>query len=108
EPLLVAAAVLGAAVLPSLSPPSKALASVAGANAHVGPGAVNKVVTENGYRLAIRVSPNRAAVPNSFQVAISHGGKPVRKADVTVDFAMLDMEMGQQAYHLSETAPGTY
>ena len=108
ESLLVAGAVLAAAVLSSLPPPSKALASVGGAKAHVGPGSVNKVVTENGYRLGIRVSPNRAAVPNSFQLAISRGGKPVRNADVTVDFAMLDMEMGQQAYHLSETAPGTY
>jgi len=108
ESLLVTGAVLAAAVLTSLPPPSKALASVGGARAHVGPGAVNKVVTQNGYKLAIRVSPNRAAVPNSFQVAISRGGKPVRNANVTVDFAMLDMEMGQQAYHLSETAPGTY
>jgi copper transport protein len=108
ESLLVAGAVLAAALLSSLPPPSKALASVGGAKAHVGPGSVNKVVTENGYRLGIRVSPNRAAVPNSFQLAISRGGKPVRNADVTVDFAMLDMEMGQQAYHLSETAPGTY
>jgi copper transport protein len=108
ESLLVAGAVLGAAVLSSLPPPSKALASVGGAKAHVGPGPVNEVVNENGYRLALRVSPNRAAVPNSFQVGISRGGKPVRGADVTVDFAMLDMEMGQQAYHLSETAPGTY
>jgi len=108
ESLLVSGAVLAAAVLSSLPPPSKALASVGGAKAHVGPGAVNEVVSENGYRLAIRVTPNRAAVPNSFQVAVSHGGKPVRGADVTVDFAMLDMEMGQQAYHLAETAPGTY
>jgi len=108
ESLLVAGAVLAAALLSSLPPPSKALASVGGAKAHVGPGTVNEVVRENGYRLAFRVEPNRAAVPNSFQVAISRAGKPVRKADVTVDFAMLDMEMGQQAYHLSETAPGTY
>jgi copper transport protein len=108
EALLVAGAVLAAAVLSSLPPPSKALASIGGAKAHVGPGVVDKVVSENGYRLAIRVSPNRAAVQNSFQVAISRGGRPVRNADVTVDFAMLDMEMGQQAYHLSETAPGTY
>ena len=108
ESLLVSGAVVAAAVLSSLPPPSKALASVGGAKAHVGPGAVNEVVSENGYRLAIRVTPNRAAVPNSFQVAVSHGGKPVRGADVTVDFAMLDMEMGQQAYHLAETAPGTY
>ena len=108
ESLLVAGAVLAAAVLSSLPPPSKALASVGGARAHVGPGPVNEVVDQNGYRLALRVSPNRAAVPNSFQVGITRGGKPVEDADVTVDFAMLDMEMGRQAYHLSETAPGTY
>ena len=108
ESVLVAGAVLAAAVLSSLPPPSKALASVGGARAHVGPGPVNEVVSQNGYRLALRVSPNRAAVPNSFQVGITRGGQPVRKADVTVDFAMLDMEMGQQAYHLSETAPGIY
>jgi copper transport protein len=108
EALLVAGAVLAAAVLSSLPPPSKALASVGSAKAHVGPGPVRQVFNQNGYRLAVQVSPNRAAVPNSFQVAISRGGKPVRNADVTLDFAMLDMEMGQQAYHLSETAPGTY
>jgi copper transport protein len=108
ESLLVSGAVLAAAVLSSLPPPSKALAAVGGAKAHVGPGLVNKVLTENGYRLTVRVSPNRAAVPNSFQVAVSRGGQPVRNADVTVDFLMLDMEMGQQAYHLSETSPGTY
>jgi len=108
ESVLVAGAVLAAAVLSSLAPPSKALASVGGAKARVGPGPVSEVVTQNGYRLAVRVAPNKAAVPNSFQVAITRGGKPVRNADVTLDFAMLDMEMGQQAYHLTETSPGTY
>jgi copper transport protein len=108
ETLLVAGAVLAAAVLSSLPPPSKALASVGGAKAHVGPGAVREIVNQNGYRLTVTVSPNRAAVPNSFQVAVTRGGKPVRNADVTLDFAMLDMEMGQQAYHLTETSPGTY
>jgi copper transport protein len=108
ESVLVAGAVLAASVLSSLAPPSKALASVGGAKAKVGPGPVSEVVTQNGYRLAVRVAPNKAAVPNSFQVAITRGGKPVRNADVTLDFAMLDMEMGQQAYHLTETSPGTY
>jgi copper transport protein len=108
EALLVAGAVFAAAVLSSLAPPSKALAEVGKATARVGPGPVSNVVTRNGYRLAFRVDPNRAAVPNSFAVSISRGGKPVRGADVTVTFAMLDMEMGQQAYHLSETRPGLY
>ena len=56
----------------------------------------------------MRVTPNRAAVPNSFAVRITRGGQPVRGADVTATFAMLDMEMGTQEYRLAETAPGLY
>jgi copper transport protein len=108
EVFLVAGAVLGSAVLASLPPPAKALATAGKASAHVGPGAVTQVVNKNGYRLELRVSPNRAAVPNSFAVRITRGGKPVRGADVTTTFAMLDMEMGQQAYNLRETLPGLY
>jgi copper transport protein len=108
ESVLVAGAVLAAAVLSSLPPPSKALASVGGASARVGPGVVNTVVKKDGYEVAVEVTPNRAAVPNSFEARITRNGQPVRKADVTVDFAMLDMEMGQQAYRLTETAPGRY
>jgi len=108
EVLLVAAAIFAAAVLSSLPPPSKALASVGRASAHVGPGPVADVVSKNGYRLELRVAPNRAAVPNAFSVRITRNGEPVRGADVTTAFTMLDMEMGQQAYHLAETAPGVY
>jgi copper transport protein len=107
ETLLVAGAVAAAAVLSSLPPPSKALASIGHAT-RVGPGEVSEVVTRSGYRLAVRVSPNRAAVPNSFRVGITRNGQPVRGASVIVDFAMLDMSMGQQAYELRETAPGVY
>jgi copper transport protein len=108
EALLVTAAVFAAAVLSSLPPPSKALASVGGASAHVGPGAVNRTVTRNGYTVTVQVDPNRAAVPNTFTVKISKSGKPVTGADVVQTFTMLDMEMGQQAYRLSETSPGVY
>jgi copper transport protein len=108
ETLLVAAAVAAAAVLSSLAPPSKALANVSSASARVGPGVVSKVVKKNGYRVAVRVAPNRAAVPNTFAVSVTRGGRPVRGADVTLQFAMLDMEMGQQEYELTETAPGRY
>jgi copper transport protein len=65
-------------------------------------------VNRSGYRLDLRVAPNRAAVPNDFAVRITRGGAPVRGADVTTSFAMLDMEMGQQAYRLTETQPGVY
>lgn len=108
ETLLVAAAVFAAAVLSSLAPPSKALASVGGAAAHVGPGPVARTVKRNGYTFVFRVSPNKAAVPNSFAVTISRGGKPVTGADVVTTFEMLDMEMGNQAYRLQEATPGVY
>jgi copper transport protein len=108
ETLLVAAAVFAAAVLSSLAPPSKALASVGGASAHVGPGPVRRTVTKNGYTFAFDVRPNKAAVPNTFSVRVTRHGEPVSGADIVVTFAMLDMEMGQQAYRLQETGPGTY
>jgi copper transport protein len=108
EVLLVAGAIFAAAILSSLPPPAKALASLGKASAHVGPGRVVSVVTHGSYRLELRVTPNRAAVPNSFSIRITRDGKPVSGADVTTTFTMLDMEMGQQAYHLVEQSPGVY
>ena len=108
EIVLVTAAIFAAATLSSLPPPPKALAAAGGAVAHVGPGTVTQIVRHGDYRLDFRVHPNRAAVPNTFSVALSANGKPVRDADVTTTFTMLDMTMGQLAYHLPETAPGVY
>jgi copper transport protein len=108
ETLLVAAAVAVAAVLSSLPPPPKALAGLAAPSAHTGPGPVSTVITRDGYRFALHVSPNRAAVPNSFAVDVSRGGKPVRGATVTLRFDMLDMEMQSLEYRLAEVRPGFY
>ncbi len=108
EAILVAAAIFAAAVLSSLPPPSSALARIGKASAHTGPGPVTSVVVANGYRIALHVLPNKAAVPNVFSVAITRGGKPVRNADVIGTFTMLDMEMPSQSYRLAETAPGVY
>ena len=71
-------------------------------------GPVASVVKHGPYRLEFLVSPNKAAVPNSFALRITRGGSPVRGADVTTTFTMLDMEMGQQAYNLAEISPGVY
>jgi copper transport protein len=108
EVLLVAAAIAVAAVLSSLPPPPKALASIGAASAHTGPGPVRQVLNEHGYRLEFHVTPNRAAAPNEFAVRIDHGGRPVGGADVTATVTMLDMEMQQQSYKLSEASPGLY
>ena len=108
EVLLVAAAIAVAAVLSSLPPPPKALATIGGASAHTGPGPVTQVVSKNGYQLEFHVTPNRAAAPNEFAVRIDRGGRPVTGVDVTATVTMLDMEMQQQAYKLSEASPGLY
>jgi copper transport protein len=108
EIVLVVAAIFAAATLSSLPPPPKELAEAGKASADVGPGAVVETVRHGAYQLEFRIQPNRAAVPNSFSVTVTKDGKPVRDADVTTTFTMLDMEMGQLAYHLPETALGTY
>ena len=108
EALLVVGAVLAAAILTSLAPPPKALAQIGRADARVGPGPVTQTLRHGNYRLDIRVSPNQAAVPNEFAVRLTRDDRPVRDADVTVTFAMLDMEMGRQEYRLSETGRGLY
>jgi copper transport protein len=108
ETLIVWAAIVTAAVLSSLPPPPPALAQEGGALARVGPGPVARTVVKNGYTLRVIVSPNRAAFPNDFQLELRRNGKPVTGANVLVTFAMLDMEMGNQMYRLTETGPGVY
>jgi copper transport protein len=108
EIAIVAAIIFAAAVLSSLPPPAKALAEIGKAAAHVGPGPVASAVERNGYSLQLRVTPNRAAQNNDFALSIKRNGQPVTGAGVTAKFAMLDMEMGQQAYALKESPPGTY
>jgi len=108
EALLVAAGITAAAVLSSLPPPAKALAVAGSAIARVGPGPVTQVVNDNGYRIEIRVAPNRAVASNVFSLRITKGGRPVRNATVIAAFAMLDMEMGTQSSVLPERAPGVY
>ena len=106
--MLVVCAVLAASVLTSLAPPPKALANLGTASAKVGPGPVSEVVKSGPYTLHVRIDPNRAALPNRFSVTITRAGQPVRGAEVTMRFTMLDMDEQQQIYTLPEHAPGVY
>ena len=78
-------------------------------SAHVGPGPVGGCGVEE--RLPAR-APRRPEPGGGPEHVLGRGSPGTasrcRGADVTVAFAMLDMEMGQQAYHLAETAPGVY
>jgi copper transport protein len=108
EVVLLGGAVFAAAILTSLAPPARAVADVGKPVATVGPGPVAKTIERNGYTLKFGVAPNRAAANNRFDVSLQKDGKPVNGASITAGFAMLDMEMGRQAYRLPETAPGSY
>jgi len=108
ETIFLWGAVFAAAVLSSVAPPSKALAKISHASARVGPGTVAETVKKNGYTIAVRITPNRAALPDTFTVHLTRDGKPVRGATVVTKFDMLDMEMQQQNYAFKEVSPGTY
>jgi copper transport protein len=108
EVILIGGAVFAAAVLSSLPPPPPSFALQNSALAKVGPGRVAASVTENGYKLEVLVTPNKAAAPDSFALRITKNGAPVRGAEVTLTFNHTEMEMPQQEYQLKQTLPGVY
>lgn len=108
ETVLAAVAVLAAALLSSLPPPAAARAKLGASLGTFGPGRVAAVVHQGGYGLRVVVDPNTPAAPNTFTLELSHGGRPVQGADVTLTFEMLDMQMGDEEYRMAETRPGVY
>ena len=74
----------------------------------MGPGKVATTVHQNGYTLQVLVAPNKAVATNAFALKLTKNGKPVEGADVTLEFTMLDMEMANQEYQLTEIKPGVY
>ena len=108
EAVLVAGAIFAAALLSSLAPPPPAFAEEGKAQVRVGPGPVAASVNQNGYKLRVLVAPNKAVAANSFALSITRHGRPVTGANVTLSFAMLDMQMPNQEYQLAETSPGVY
>ena len=108
EVILASSAVLAAAILSSLAPPSSALAQLDSALATVGPSRVASTVTQNGYTFRVLVNPNKVAQENSFALQITKHGQPVTGADVTLTFEMLDMQMQNQEYQMKEIRPGVY
>ena len=108
EILFVTGAVFAAAVLTSLPPPASALARVKDIAARVGPGPVSTVIDKGPYKIHVQVTPNRAAVNNSFRITVTKDGQPVQGAEVVTQFNMLDMEMGTQSYRFRQTRPGSF
>jgi copper transport protein len=108
EIVFVVGALFAAAVLTSLAPPASALARVKDIAARVGPGPVSEVVSKGPYRVHVRVTPNRAAIQNTFSLTLTRNGQPVRGAEVVSRFDMLDMDMGELSYRFRESRPGTF
>jgi copper transport protein len=109
EAAIVGGIVFAAGVLTSLTPPSSALGEIANPVGRVGPGPVNRVVTQGATRAVVRLLPNTAVAPMGYGVDLTtKGGAPVTGASVVAHFAMLDMDMGTQAYALREVRPGRY
>jgi predicted metal-binding membrane protein len=86
----------------------EAAAASAGGVERAGPGPVQSVVVRRGYRIELRLRPNRPGVPNELAVLLTRAGVAVREAEVAASFTMLDMEMGERRYQLSEVRPGVY
>jgi hypothetical protein len=74
----------------------------------VGPGAVSTPLDANGYRIALRLSPNRAGAAGTVAVTLSRSGAPVTGARVRIAFTMLDMRMRGAGGGLLQIAPGRY
>jgi Copper resistance protein D/YtkA-like len=72
------------------------------------PAASARRVHANGNTLQVLVTPNRAVATNSFALQVTRNGVPVRGAAVTLVFEMLDMQMANHEYRLTETQPGIY
>jgi copper transport protein len=108
EIVLVVGALFAAAVLTSLPPPASALARIKDIAARVGPGPVSQVVSKGPYKVHVTVTPNRAAIQNTFSVTVTKNGQPVRGANVVSRFDMLDMDMGELSYRFPQSRPGTF
>lgn len=62
----------------------------------------------HGYRLELRVAPNRATVAANAALVLTRRGKPVNGARVRLTYTTLEMEMASLVRLLPQTAPGRY
>jgi YtkA-like protein len=107
--LLVAggAVVVAAAAFGLSTPHSRQAQSVS--SARIGPGPATVQLSVEGYRLELRLSPNRAtAAQGRISVRISKHGKPVSGARIRLICTMLDMGMARVVASIRETGGGRY
>jgi hypothetical protein len=76
--------------------------------ARLGPGPISTVLNANGYRLGLKMAPNRASAAGRIALELRTRRGPVHGARVKVTLTMLDMNMGNMWSVLSEGATGRY
>ena len=74
----------------------------------VGPGPVRTVLRAYGYRLELRITPNRVSTSGLMSVELSKAGHPVNGAHVAVTFTSLNMKMPRLVRLLPQTGQGRY
>jgi len=111
--MAVAAPLALAAGLIISSPPTEA----ANTNAHthagkqamqIGPGPATAQLLAGRYRVALRLTPNRASRTGLVTVSLSLRGQPISGARLQLNVRMLDMNMGNFTLPLHQTGPGHY
>ena len=106
ETALLAGAVVAAAILTSIAPPS-ARARRAARPTPRSARAPSPAFTRNGVRIQVGIQPNRAPSTTPSRCASRRRQARAQRA-VTAELDMLDMSMQQQAYTLAEVSPGVY
>lgn len=77
--------------------------------ARIGPGPATAQLSARGYRLKLRLSPNRAtAAKGRISVELLRHGQPVSGARIRLTCTMLDMHMPGLFASLRQSAPGRY
>ena len=103
---LLGAAVAAAAAVLSQAPSGRTLVFTAHPAKRGGVAMMR--LRSHGYRLELRLSPNRSTAANRAAVVLSRGGTPVAGARIRVTFTMLDMAMPGRRFVLHVAAAGRY
>jgi hypothetical protein len=85
-----------------------AFAAAPALGADIGPGPDSVTVRSHGYLVKARITPNSSRRWNDIDLAVSRRGSALRRAAVSVRFAMPAMSMGDPRFKMRETRPGVY
>jgi hypothetical protein len=74
----------------------------------VGPGRVSATYLSHGYRVALRLTPNRPLAMGTVSMRLTKNGRVVRGASIRLALTMLDMQMAPVRASLAARSRGRY